>query len=143
MDFLLEQADCLEQVEGAGARFISMMDDMPAVIRERLRENPFNLCAACVVNHRSVIEDKAEEAGVEITWTDAYHRAIDQMNQKIRVADRVREIFGNTKDVDPDELSQMVRDAMETFLVDGRMPFGTLVAFDLEDLRQQEPSGAY
>lgn len=51
------QGLCLMQEEGW--MHMDAYDDLPPDIRQRLRDSPFNLCAACVnCGHRDDMEDQ-------------------------------------------------------------------------------------
>jgi hypothetical protein len=72
-NYEIDQVYCL--TANAGHVWIHVYDTLPAPVRRRLRNSPFNLCAACLeayvlpevqAKHRSWSREKALLAGIEV-----------------------------------------------------------------------------
>lgn len=47
---MIAQELCLENEPGAGAAYMNVFDNLPATVRQRLRESSINICVACLMN---------------------------------------------------------------------------------------------
>lgn len=75
---LIFQGKCLQSTNGA-TWMVSHFDGMPSSIRRRLRESPFNLCAACV-GDLALAKVMRNSMGME----KAYLSSINEMEEMIR-----------------------------------------------------------